>query len=283
MSYASKDYSAQDGAPVHLFLFTQGLLTWRYTTAAQPVIALGYEWEPSSLTNGAVNQSNDMVKDTLSIQVPRDYSLAETFLAYVPDTITSVTMYRGHLTAPGEFIVYWKGRVASFKATGDSVSLECEPIFTSLRRPGLRARFQKSCRHALYGRGCRLNSEDWATSLLCTATSGANVTVPGAASLPVGYLIGGMLRSPDGVLRYIVNHVGDQVTLMRPVKSLVEAVAAAGYGRSYGEYYGGVAVKLYPGCNHTTAECTARFNNLDNYGGFPWIPIKNPFGGSSIV
>lgn len=282
MSYLSRDTSRQSGAPVVLFLFTQGLLEWRYTSAAQPIEALGYTWEPVSVAMGGVTQSNDMTKDTLSVKLPRDDSLATSFLGYVPDQTTSVTIYRGHLDDP-EFLVYWKGRVASYKVTGDNVSLECEPIFTSLRRPGLRARYQKSCRFALYGRGCRLNSEGWATPGRCTGINGAVVTVPEAASLPAGWLIGGMLRSPDGILRYIVNHVGDQVTLMRPVKSLVEAFANSGYGYNYGSYYGGVEVKLYPGCDRSRTTCEGKFNNLDNYGGFPWIPTTNPFGGSSIA
>jgi len=42
-------------------------------------------------------------------------------------------------------------------------------------------------------------------------------------------------------------------------------------------------VKIYPGCDRVRATCESKFDNLDNFGGFPWIPTKNPFGGSSIV
>lgn len=281
MTYSSKDLSIQSGAPIHLFLFVQGVLEWRYTTAAYPVEALGHTWLPTPLTPGTVNQSNDMTKDTLSLKFPRGHEFAKTFLSYTPDQVTSVTVYRGHEAT--EFIVYWKGRVSSAKASGTSMSLECEPIFTSLRRPGLRARYQKACRFALYGRGCRLNSEDWAVEGRCTAASGADVVVEEAASLPAGWLIGGMLRAPDGVLRYIVEHNGANLKLIRPVDSLLQIMAEDGYGYSYGEYYGEVQVKLYPGCDHTMTTCRAKFNNQDNYGGFPWIPSTNPFGGSSIL
>jgi hypothetical protein len=44
----------------------------------------------------------------------------------------------------------------------------------------------------------------------------------------------------------------------------------------------GQAVTLYPGCDHTTTTCDGKFSNLNNYGGFPHIPTKNPFGGSPI-
>jgi hypothetical protein len=31
------------------------------------------------------------------------------------------------------------------------------------------------------------------------------------------------------------------------------------------------------GCDHSVSTCAARFGNLANYGGFPFIPTKNPF------
>lgn len=118
---------------------------------------------------------------------------------------------------------------------------------------------------------------------LAQSVSGASVVVPEAAAQVNGYFLGGMLRAPDGLLGYIVGHSGSQITLQRPLNSLVTAFAEIGYGRSYGSYYGGLAVKLYPGCDHIRLTCKNKFGNLDNYGGFDWIPTKNPMGGSSLV
>lgn len=270
MSYNDLETSVQGGRPVLLLHLVQGTSEWRYTTANRVVTALGFNWTPTAVQLGAITQSGEMAKDTLSLKFPRGHEFASTFLSYTPDLLTSVTLYRGHLDDPdGQFVTYWKGRVSSFKASGESLNVECEPIFTSLRRPGLRARYQRTCRHALYGRGCRLNAEDWGSVSTLTAVDGANLTVPAAASLPAGYLVGGMIRTPDGVLRYLVGHNGDIVTLLRAVKQLPDQV--------------GSAVTLYHGCDHTRSTCQGTFNNLDNYGGFSWIPTKNPFSGSSIV
>jgi len=39
----------------------------------------------------------------------------------------------------------------------------------------------------------------------------------------------------------------------------------------------GVAIELVAGCNHNLNEdCTRKFLNTPNFGGFPSIPIKNP-------
>jgi hypothetical protein len=37
------------------------------------------------------------------------------------------------------------------------------------------------------------------------------------------------------------------------------------------------------GCDRTFATCQSKFGNSLNFGGFPWIPVKNPFAGDSIV
>lgn len=282
MSYASREASAQDGSPYFLAEFRQEDAVWRYTTSGVDILSAGHAWEAVPMLLGAVNQSGEMSKDVLSFGFPLDNLFARGFLTYSPDSRTSVTLFRGHVGDP-EVVVYWKGRVATVKASGSEVSLECEPIFTSLRRPGLRARYQKSCRHALYHTGCTLDKEDFAVEALCTAASGSSLTVPSAALLPTGYLIGGMVRGPDGSFRYVVDHQGPLLTLMRPLEVMPKALASGGYGDGYGEYYGGPWVRLYPGCDHSRSMCQTRFLNSLNYGGFDWIPSKNPFGGSSIV
>ena len=44
----------------------------------------------------------------------------------------------------------------------------------------------------------------------------------------------------------------------------------------------GDTVKAFAGCNHTTEVCDGKFANLLNYGGFPFIPQKNPMDGTII-
>ncbi len=44
----------------------------------------------------------------------------------------------------------------------------------------------------------------------------------------------------------------------------------------------GMTLKAYPGDDHTLATCATKFDNVANYGGFPYFPEKNPFGGSPV-
>jgi uncharacterized phage protein (TIGR02218 family) len=234
-------------------------------------------YAPTPIIAGEVSQTNEMAKDPLSIQFPRDNEFAQQFLGGVPEQITTVTVFRGHQTdGDGEFRTYWKGRVASASAEGDTVSLSCENIFTSMRRPGLRARYQKVCRHALYSAGCGALEADFAESVTATAVAGTIVTVTGIApaSAADGFFTAGTLKTASGELRYITKHEGSTLTLMYPLASLSEEVNESSAGEA--------SVTIYPGCDHTRSTCVDKFDNVENFGGFPWLPSKNPFGNSVI-
>lgn len=291
MTYSLIETSRQGGRPVYLYLIVQGAQEWALTTSARPMTFGGAVYQPSPISHSEPKQTNELSKDGVALTLPVGDDLASQFLGYSPDQVTSVTIFRLHYDDPdAEAIVFWKGRVASSKASGGKATIQCESIFTSLRRPGLRARYQRTCRHALYGKGCGANPEAFALIATPSAlsASGVVVTVPEAASYPSGYFFGGMLRASDASLRLIVGHSGQEITISRPIRQLSQdfvdaGVLGAGYGANYGGLYGGLGVTIYPGCDRSTTVCAGRFGNLDNYGGFPFIPTKNPFGGSSIV
>jgi hypothetical protein len=53
------------------------------------------------------------------------------------------------------------------------------------------------------------------------------------------------------------------------------------YGQLDG-YSVGQELRLYPGCKRTGEWCNAFFNNVDNYGGFEFLPNRSPFSGESV-
>jgi len=124
---------------------------------------------------------------------------------------------------------------------------------------------------------------DFSTIGRVTALVGNVATIPEAALQPGGWYLGGVLQCEDGSMRMITGHVGAQITITRAIAYLTTAFGSSGYGRNYGNLYGGVAVQIHPGCDRTMSTCDSKFDNLDNNGSFAWIPSKNPFGGSSIA
>lgn len=271
MTYDAFEYSIQDGDPLLRFVFSTGGTDYAYTTEDNIVSDSNYTFTPAPIAMSKVRQTNELAKDPLKIMVPRDHELAALFLGAVPETITTVSVFRLHRSDTSEgFEFYWKGRVAGVAGEGDRVELNCENIFSAMRRTGLRARYQRKCRHALYQRGCNINDYDYAQIVEVTAASGYSVTVPEIAdSNDDGYYTGGMIETADGTLRYIIRQDGSTLTLIQPHQSLIESLQGS---------VGTLTVTLYPGCDHTRNTCKTKFNNLDNFGGFPWIPSRNPFG-----
>lgn len=271
-----------------LYRFVEGSNVWTVTSADSDEVYNAGEGDETYISTtvgrNEAESKNELSRANLEVSFDLDNQMARRWLRQIVDNVVTLTIFSKDLES-GSVAVVWKGRLASVKPDVTSISLVFESIFTSLRRSGLRKRYQRSCPHVLYGRGCLLNKADFATEGRLTAitTDGITLTVPEAASLPDGWFTAGMIEAPDGTLRFVTNHSGATLTLIRPIDSLSEAFANAGYGVNYGAFYGGVAVKVYPGCDRSKEVCKNKFDNLNNYGGFPFIPLKNPFSGSSIV
>ena len=284
MTFEAFEQSARQGRPVELFEFVQGAQTWRFTSYDEDYSWNGHMWAAETIGRGRISQSGKADQAGMSLKFPRSNPLAAAFLSGLVEQVTSLTVRRGHLGDPDEeFTVSWKGRVVGGQGDGPEITLSCESAFTSLRRQGLRRRWQRNCPHALYGRGCKLDKASFAEGpFAVSGISGLTVSVPDAALRPDGWYTGGMLEAEDS-LRFILAHAGNQLVLSRPFIALADAVAAAGWDRAWDQQWSGAPVVLYPGCDRTETTCNSKFANGLNFGGWRYIPRKNPMGGSSIV
>lgn len=269
MTYQSLEESAQGGRPVFKYLIVQGDDTYYYTSAPYIISDSNGTFLPTPIElRSSVTQTGELAKNGIRIALPRDNTLAQTFLGFSPEVQTTVTVFRAHNSPSVEVsddAVYWRGRVVAAAPSGDVVELECEDVFTSMARPGLRARYQKGCRHALFSPGCGLNINDWGSLASVVTVDGRTVTIEGGdTSVEADYYVGGVIELTDGSVRYITAQSGSVLTLIQPFPSLESDST-------------GITVTLYPGCDHSTTDCKNRFDNLNNYGGFPYIPNKNPF------
>lgn len=268
MATATELYRFSEQATGNVWTFTSGNEEVEYGEVSPGVPAI---YEPVYIQRSAVNVKNEMAKLNIEVNIALTNPVAVRWMQDNGEKIVSLTIFERE--KGGTFNVVWKGRLASIMPGMKDVTLKLESIFTSLRRPGLRARYQRSCRHALYGRGCKLDAENFDSVATVTAADDKTLTVTEAAAQPDGYFVGGMFRAPDGTLSYIVNHAGSSIVLQRLSYSIVEAI-------ENGFPFVGT---LYPGCDHSRATCNSKFDNILNYGGFDFIPIRNPMDGSSII
>jgi len=255
--------------PVELYRFTQGANVYTYTSADEEIVYNSETYVPTPIGRSSIDLRNELSKANIDVRMPLSHEQALLWMKAQSEATVGLTLFQQSDVGTN---VIWKGRIVSVKPQKADIIFQLESIFTSLRRPGLRARYQRPCRHVLYRRGCWLDKEDFALVAEATAVAGNVVTVPDAASAPAGDFFTGMILAPDGTYRFITAHSGASITLQRPIQTLTEALAD-----------GPVEVVLYPGCDRTSTRCKDRFNNLNNFGGFKYIPIRNPFDGSSIA
>lgn len=267
-TYSELEFSVHGGRPVELYRFVHGAQVWTYSSG--PEIDHGNEtYVAFPVGRDDLQQTRELHKSGLEIMLPRSSELSMLYLVGVPQSVVTVTIFRAHVGASDGPVVYWKGRIVAVGWPDPATAkLTCESVFTSLKRPGLRARYQRMCRHALYSEQCGVDKGAYAVAGTVSAVdeTGMVLTISEAGALADGWFTGGMLETSAGVFQFVLGHSGSDISISSP-----------------GGLAADDAVTLYPGCARSRESCKNKYDNILNFGGFPWIPRRNPFDGRSIV
>jgi hypothetical protein len=250
--------------PVELYRFTQDSTVWTVTSGNKKQAYNSEIYLPISIGHATIKSSPNTNDSMLEVTVDLDNVMARGWFINIIDSVVNLQILR---VDSGTVATVWQGRLTATKPDDSKLTLVFDSGFSQVRRIGLRDQYQKICPHVLYGRGCFKNKADVAIAGTVATISGSTVTVSAASSKPDGYFNAGMIADSAGVLRFVTSHVGTVLILTRPLDSLTV----------------GMSVNLYPGCARTTAACKDKFNNLANFGGFPWIPSVNPYDGTPIA
>jgi len=266
MPFNTNEIGAQTGRPVELYEFRRGPDYYRYTSADDNYQLSSNTYEAVTMTRNAIEATAEIARNPLKITCSRSLDLLQLFLYGPPSEIVTLTVYRVH-RVDNDPVVIWSGRILNISWSGSQADIHCEPVFSSIKRPGLRRLYQKQCPHVLYSASCGVNSSTARITRTVTAVASTTITIDNLSGFGVNYFAGGFVEWEFSTGKFerraIQSSTGATVVIASPILSLVS----------------GASVRLYPGCNHTLASCNGKFNNADNYGGFPWIPLKNPFGG----
>lgn len=263
MTYSDNEISTYNGKPYFLYEFTKGSTVSRFTSHSEDIVNNGNTYLKSPIRHQGIAQSGQVERVSIDILFPKSWTFAQTYFTPDYDSVQTVTIYRYHHGTTG-FEVMWKGRVVMYEANYDEIKLICESIQTTLRRSGLRGKFQKTCRHALYGSRCGLDINNWYINATVDSVDGLDVTLSFATAdeKADGYFKGGIINK-NGSLSFIKSDVSNVVTLQYVIEGLVATDS----------------VLVAPGCDLSISTCVNKFDNVDSFGGTPYVPTRNPFGG----
>jgi hypothetical protein len=157
MSYESSEISIASGQPIELYDIVMGLTHWRLTSSGEDYEYLGQTYESSPCKRSQLEQTGEIPKDGVEVELPRGHALGLICIAGTPEQEVTLTIYRGH---SGFFVIYFRGFLTSVKIDGKGIpTARFEPRSSDLPFVGGRRRCMRLCGHKLYGYRCGLDNE----------------------------------------------------------------------------------------------------------------------------
>lgn len=243
---------------------------YRFTNSDGTAMRDGAEYEAWPITHGDVVSSGTLDKSDLEVKLARGTDLDDLFVAYPPSQVMNLFIFKGHagLTPTlSNFPLEWAGRVRGVEYHENQLILNCEPVSTSLRRPGLRRNYQLSCPHVLYGAECRASKKAATSARTVSSVNNSEVTL--SVALP-----GVQANYAGGLLEWQNDAGGKEIRTIISCSENMSTVRVRGILRDMAV---GKPVQISFGCNRFVSDCRDLHDNILNYGGQPWIPLDNPF------
>lgn len=262
MSYAAYETSAEAGEPVELYEFTVGGLTFRFTSSENLLTLSGYDYLPDAIERNEIVATTDEKQDRIEVRMPATNDFASRYMLLPPGNQATLTIRRIHRGDP-EAIVYFKGVIhaVTFIENGTKALVAVLAITSARDREVPRHTYQCLCNHTLFDFQCGVNEATYTHVLTCTAASGESITLAGAGALGADYFVAGFLEY-GGEYRTVIGQSGNDLRILVPFTQTPI----------------GFTVSARAGCRLRLVEdCRDKFSNELNFGGFPYVPTKNPF------
>jgi uncharacterized phage protein (TIGR02218 family) len=267
VSFNQYEKSVEDSRPVELITLTVGGDVTRICSAEDDITVGGVTYTAHPLERDDL-KVEDGERNALKLTVSADLAFVANYVSNVPAAEATVQIYRlQRADGTEEVVSLYRGYVSNVKFTqaGRVAELAINPMRKMAKRPAPRCKYSGQCNNVLYDDLCGVTAGDpsytHSTGTVSSIT-GFVYEVSGAAAFGDGFFAGGTLENAaGGEARMVIAHTGNNLTVTLPL----ETVAV------------GDLVTVRAGCGHTVTDCHSKFNNLANFGGFPFVPSNNPF------
>lgn len=292
-AFLDDEMSAEDSQPREFLDITHGTTTHRIACGTRD-LAVGadvYGAIPSA--RGDLGVATVGNPKELSLTLPSDHALVRRYsaLGCPPRTIT-VTLWRKQLRS-GEIRVAFTGEIDSMGYDNDGIEATFrirERASLALLRAVPNAVASRTCQNALYDSGCKVDRNGIGPTVLNFKVPATVLHVNGReVRVDLGHLLrngdwakGGELVVTSGTA------LGEPMTIetqtdLNPGFSAVATLAlqAPIYGLKVGD-----TVDVFAGCDFSIDGphgCGPKFDNKDNFKGFPQLPARNPHIPTKLV
>jgi uncharacterized phage protein (TIGR02218 family) len=263
MSFGATEISAASAQPIELYTFVGTNTTWRITSSQNEITSNGQTFSPLAVQRNAIKISTNEESDSsIEISLPVSHPIVDEYAFKVAPPSLFVTIERCHQNDPDDTVTMWYGPVISYSVQKRIAKLKVPDQFTYLLRNTIpRARYQAPCNHVLFDTRCGVNSASYRNDQTVVAISENEIEL-NASPFSNGDCDGGMMVfSAGSESRMIKANTGVNFTVSYPFATLEV----------------GDTVTVYQGCDHSYTTCKSKFSNGQNFGGFPFVPTRNPF------
>lgn len=254
------DNSIDQARPVEIYLFSISSMTYAYTNYYRDLEHDGIIYKAIPISHGDLAPTVEAGKDC-DVMVPRDNPVAALFYTVPPQEPIYARILRLQETDQQQYDVIFIGRVRScdFEDAQAILKVIYGKGITDKKFP--RIIQQPYCMHVLYNSYCGINKELYKVEATLTRADGRYLYAEKFRAYPDGHFANG-LALWQGQIRTIVASGTGRIALRFPF-----------IGYPTGQ------IIVYPGCPMTPEACTEKWNNIDNFLGWPWVPEKNPTDG----
>jgi len=266
MTYEASDQSVHDGSPITCFKFIGTGGIYRYTDADEEVTVNGEKYFPlEGIERGTIEIGSviDSIM-TMDITLPVECDVAQRFaLLRTPDNLDVEIreVHRGTNYAT-EWKMKWKGYTIGYSTSGRTTTVQTGTVIQAALAGEMNSvYFQTACNHTLYDARCKVIKSEHTTLSIVTAIDGNELTVADDGVANNALRAGEIRNLRTDERRFILSNALNQIDIGFPFDDLIL----------------GDEVELVKGCIHSFGECNVKFNNIPNFGGFMYVPTKNPF------
>jgi hypothetical protein len=264
MSYSGQETSTESGQPIELYEWALGATTYRYTSSELPYTLSGSVYSSEIIDRSQIVNAADDKQDRVEVRMPTSNAFAANWKTNPPGSTATLTLRRVHRTdGANEAKIYFKGIVhgVSFADEGKKAVIMVVPLTSQKAKQVPRYTFQSLCNYSLFDADCKVSEATYSHDLACTAASADTLTLTGAGALGADYFEAGFIEY-NSEYRLCIGQSGDVLTILIPFASSPN----------------GQTVKARAGCKkRLSADCNTKFSNAINFGGYQWVPTKNPF------
>ena len=141
MTYDQRESSEYDGQPNEIYMFQRESNIWRYTSADEDKDVAGHIFKALPISRSNIEQTLEMARSNLDVKMSKNAPFCLQFRGSPPTSVINFSLQRYH-EGLAEYITTWMGRVVNVRFTEREAEIRCEPVYTSLKRPVLRMRYQ---------------------------------------------------------------------------------------------------------------------------------------------